>query len=88
MHYAVELGLTKITEVLIAHEASPLVRDNSGKTVLELATSPEIQRILVEPPRPTDSPSTFAGTLATSPQEFKEGEDGEDTEQKAIEAAY
>lgn len=66
---------------MISYEASPLVRDHSGKTALDLAISPEIQRILVEPPRTTESPSTFA---PTSPNLDQDGEDTDPNEEDPV----
>jgi ankyrin repeat protein len=42
LHYAVELCYNKIVELLISHEASPLVADREGKTSLDFALTPEI----------------------------------------------
>ena len=51
LHYAVNLENGKIAEMMIAYDASPLIKDKCGKTAMDLATATEIQRVLVEPPR-------------------------------------
>jgi len=56
LHYAVDLGYNKIAEMMIAYDASPLIKDKSDKSAMDLAGSPEMQRLLVEPPKPPDSP--------------------------------
>ena len=51
LHYAVDLGHVKLAQIMIAYDASPLIRDKCSKTPMDLAGSPEIQRVLVEPPQ-------------------------------------
>ncbi len=51
LHYAVDLGCVKIAELMISYDASPLIRDKCNKSPMDLATVPEIQRVLVEPPK-------------------------------------
>lgn len=56
LHYAVDLGDTNIAEIMLAYDASPLMKDKCNKTAMDLAGSPEMQRVLVEPPKAPDSP--------------------------------
>ena len=72
LHYAVDLGAHKIAEMMIAYDASPLIKDKCNKSPMELAGSPEMQRVLVEPPKPPDSPAikdTLEASLAEEDSE-------------------
>ena len=69
MHYAVDLGYNKIAEMMIAYDASPLIKDKCNKNAMDLAGSPEMQRVLVEPPKPPDSPPIKELTIDKSFEE-------------------
>ena len=56
LHYAVDLGDNNIAEMMLAYDASPLIKDKCSKTAMDLAGSPEMQRVLVEPPKHPESP--------------------------------
>jgi len=72
LHYAVDLSYNKIAEMMIAYDASPLIKDKCNKNAMDLAESPEMQRVLVEPPKPPDSPPIKALMEISPPEEQKE----------------
>jgi hypothetical protein len=60
----------KSVELMLSFNASPLIKDRNGKTLLDLAEGPEMQRVLVEPKREiVDSPK-FASPKPPSQRSF------------------
>jgi hypothetical protein len=80
LHYAVELENSRLTSLMMSWDASPLIKDNSGRTALDLASTRDIQRALVEPPKTQESPSTILTSPNVAPSFAEEMQTSEESD--------
>jgi len=61
LHYAAEIGVPKVVDVLLAHRASTTLEARDGKTPAACATRDDIKRKFVASPPPGDAAAADAG---------------------------